>query len=109
MLKILLFVSAFFSITTQALQITEQYRITGVNLSKSNAEWTGLNTFTGSVIYVRCSKGDFDDVTRDRVGGFKTPKDCEEFVNVIKKHASVENPVIATIGTDFIIRVTVSY
>ncbi len=98
-----------FSNLSMALEITEEYKITGINVEKSNSTWTGLNTFTGSVVYVRCSTADFDDVKRDRVGGFQTSQDCLEFLKIVKKHASLQNPIIATIGKDFLLKVTVSY
>jgi hypothetical protein len=109
MLKIILVVTALFSFSTFALKITEVYKITGINVEKSNDIWTGLNTQTGSVVFLRCSTADFDDVARDRVGAFKTSKDCLEFIELVKKHASEKNPIQIQIGKDFIMEVTLSY
>lgn len=108
MLKIIL-LALTFSLSSYALKVTEVYKIVGINEKESNKSWTGLNTLTGSVVFLRCATADFDDVVRDRVGGFKTVKDCLDFVDIVKKHASEKNPVLATIGNDFILEITVSY
>ncbi len=77
--------------------VTEVYKVVGVT-QRANAEWTDLKTVTGLTIYVRCSTSQFDDSEHDRVGGFRSTKDCEEFLATIRKNASAANPAEVTIG-----------
>lgn len=109
MFKIFTFITVIISSFSYALKVTEVYQITGINSQISTQGWIALNTKNGNHVFVKCSSADFDDVERDRVGGFKNTADCTRFLELISKNASNENPAQVTIGENFIIELTINY
>lgn len=86
---------------------TEVYKVIGLTEASPN-NWVALETVTGSVVYVRCNTKQFDDTTRDRVAGFESEAECQEFLALIRKHASRSNPAEIQIGANLGLEIKIS-
>ncbi len=105
MKKILLAASVLVSLSASAdySRRIEVYKVVGVKAVARAEEWATLKTASGLDVFVRCSDASFDDPTHDRVGGFKTSRECSEFLTDLTKSASPAKPVSIQIGPDFLI------
>ncbi len=103
-LVLVVFSSSAFSLGQKSIV----YKVVGILKTQSLSEWTQLKTLSNSQVNVNCKAAAFDDSVRDRVGGFKTSKDCQDFLKDVVKHASTLTPVDVEIADDFIIKYTVN-
>jgi hypothetical protein len=88
-------------------EVEKVYKI--VNLTEASPNnWMALQTVTGSVVYVRCNTMQFDDAVRDRVAGFETEAACQEFLNIVRKHANIANPVEVQINSSLGLNIKIS-
>lgn len=84
------------------------YKIVSVEKSQSTSGWTLLNTLSNTYVGIRCKTSDFDDSVRDRVGAFKSTKECEQFLADVQKYANSVSPVDVKIGDDLFITYTIN-